>query len=872
MMRSEEIRSLFLNFFERKGHKVMPSSSLIPFGDPTLLFTTAGMVQFKPYFLGEAIPPSPRLTSCQKCFRTTDIDAIGDHKHLTFFEMLGNFSFGDYFKKEAISWAWEFVTEVLKLPPERLWVTIYKEDEEAFDIWRRIGIYEERIKRFGEEDNFWGPAGEWGPCGPCSEIHYDFGEEYGCGRADCGPNCSCPRFLEIWNLVFIQYNQDREGKRTPLAKPCIDTGMGLERVAAVMQGKTSVYETDLFIPLIERICKIAGYSYGMEEEKDKAVRIIAEHSRGIAFLIADGIFPSNEGRGYVLRKILRRARLYAHKLGLEELCLAPVVDEVISIIGEVYPELSQNRNSILKITEVEENRFIRTLERGLELLEGIIKKIEIEGGKEIKGEDVFMLYDTYGFPYELTTEITKLRGLSIDLEGFKAEMEKQRERARAAQRFGLRTKEEAYRELGLSYTPFLGYETLHNTSVIIGLLVGGKPVETANKGQEVEIILAETSFYGEMGGQVGDSGIILSPRGKVVIHNAIRPLPELIVHLGEVEEGQISLGDKVIAEVDKERRLDIARNHTATHLLQSALRQVLGSHVYQRGSLVSPNLLRFDFSHPSPLTEEEIDRIQSLVNEKIRQNLPVCAEDLPYKEALKRGAIALFGEKYGEVVRMVEIEGFSRELCGGTHVKSTGEIGFFIITKEEGIGVGLRRIEALTGRWAEANIKERLFTLKQIAHKLKASPEEIESKVSSLISQLEEASKKVLSLERRLLRETADRLLNQVELIGEKKFLSAEVSVERLEALGELADILKEKLKSGVIVLGTTYENRPHFLVAITSDLVSQGLHADEIAKRMAKVVGGGGGGRPHFARAGGKDKTKIKEALQEARNVLIKS
>lgn len=850
----------------------MPSSPLIPFGDPTLLFTSAGMVQFKPYFLGEASPPSTRLASCQKCFRTTDIDVIGDPKHLTFFEMLGNFSFGDYFKKEAISWAWEFVTKALKLPPERLWVTIYKEDEEAHDIWRGIGVPEERIRRFGEEDNFWGPAGEWGPCGPCSEIHFDFGGEYGCGRPDCGPNCPCPRFLEIWNLVFIQYNQDKEGKRIPLAKPCIDTGMGLERVAAVLAGEPSVYNTDLFIPLIERICQVANYSYGEDEEKDRAVRVIAEHSRGIAFLMADGVFPSNEGRGYILRRILRRARLHAHKLELEELYLAQIVDEVINLMGGVYPELSQNRNSILRLTEVEESKFIRTLNKGLELLEGIIKGIEMEGGKEIKGEDVFLLYDTYGFPSELSAEIAKGRGLFIDLKGFEAEMERQRERARAAQKFGLLSKEAIYRDLGLNYTLFKGYETLRLSSLAIGLLVKDKPVEIAEKGDEVEITLAETPFYGEMGGQVGDTGIILFPKGKVVIHNTIRPLPELIVHLGKVEEGQISLGDKVVAEVDIERRLDIARNHTATHLLQSALRQVLGFHVYQRGSLVAPDLLRFDFSHPSPLTEEEIDRIQGLVNEKVRQNLAVWAEDLPYKEAIEKGAIALFGEKYGEVVRMVEIEGFSRELCGGTHIKSTGEIGFFIITKEEGIGVGLRRIEALTGRGAEAFLKERLSTLQNIAHKLKVTPEEIEEKVSSLISQLEEASKKALSLERKLLKETADKLLNRVEMIGEIKFISAEVSVERLEALGELADILKEKLKSGVIVLGTIYEDRPHFLVAITSDLISRGLHAGEIAKRMAKVVGGGGGGRPHFARAGGRDKSRLKEALEEAKNVLLKS
>jgi len=870
-MTSHQIRELFLKFFEGKGHKVMPSAPLIPLGDPTLLFTSAGMVQFKPYFLGEAPPPSRRLTSCQKCFRTSDIDSIGDIKHLTFFEMLGNFSIGDYFKREAIHWAWEFVTQVLKLPPERLWITIYLEDEEAFNYWRQIGVPEGRITRFGEEDNFWGPAGEWGPCGPCSEIHYDFGEEWGCGKPTCGPNCPCPRFLEIWNLVFVQYNQDKQGRRTTLPKPNIDTGMGLERTVAVMRGNPSVYDTDLFIPLIEKICHLSGYTYGSQEDKDRAVRVIAEHSRGIAFLMADGIFPSNEERGYILRRLLRRARLFAYRLQLEGPFLAPVVDVVISQMGGIYPELRQNRNSILRLTEVEETKFIRTLDTGLELLNGIVKRVEAEGGKEIKGEDIFTLYDTYGFPKELTAEIATERGLSVDLEGFEAEMEKQRERARAAQKFGLRTEEEIYRGLGINYTPFVGYESYKSPSMIIALLVNSKPVEIANSGQEVEIVLTETPFYGEMGGQVGDAGLISGEQGKAAIHNTIRPLPELIVHWGTVSQGRLSLGDRVIAEVDRERRIDIARNHTATHLLHSALRQVLGAHIYQRGSLVTPDRLRFDFSHPSPLTQEEIERVQRLVNENIRHNLAVKAETLPYEEAIGKGAIALFGEKYGEKVRMIDIKGFSRELCGGTHVKSTGEIGFFLIATEGSIGAGLRRIEALSGRGAEAYVKERLSSLSSIAQRLGATAEGVEIKVNSLIAELQEINKKALSLERRLLRAVADSLLNQVESIEDINFLSAEITVSRLEALGELADILKERLKSGVIVLGTIYNDRPHFLAAVTPDLVSRGFHAGEIVKRVAQVAGGGGGGRPHFAQAGGKDKAKIKEALREARNAFPK-
>jgi len=867
-MNSAELRELFLRFFEERGHRRIPSSPLVPKDDPTLLFTSAGMVQFKPYFLGQAAPPHPRLTSCQKCFRTTDIESIGDTKHLTFFEMLGNFSIGDYFKKEAIAWAWEFVTEYLKLPPERLWATVYLEDDEAFGYWVETGVPESRIRRFGEEDNFWGPAGDRGPCGPCSEIHYDFGEEYGCGRPDCGPNCDCPRFLEIWNLVFMQYNQAPDGTRTPLPRPNIDTGMGLERITAVMQGTLSVYDTDLFRPLIERLCGLAGYRYGSEEERDRAVRVVAEHSRGIAFLIADGVFPSNEDRGYVLRRLIRRARLFGHRLGFKGPFLDDIVDGVIEHMGGFYPELKRQREVILKFTRVEETRFLNTLERGLEILSGLLEEHRRAGRDVLPGRDIFLLYDTYGFPRELTAEIAAEAGFKLDLEGFETEMERQRERARARQKFALEAGPEIYRELGIAETPFVGYDRLEHPTSVVGMVVGGRPVERAEAGAEVEVVLAESPFYGEMGGQVGDTGAIWSPDGEVTVTDTRRPLPELIVHIGRVVSGFISVGDGVIARVDEERRRDTARNHTATHLLQAALRRVLGEHVYQQGSLVAPDRLRFDFSHPGAPSREELDRIQQLVNDYIRSNLPVTATILPYKEAIEKGAIALFGEKYGEEVRMVEVDGVSRELCGGTHVSNTGEIGFFYITSESSIGAGLRRIEAVTGRGAAALVSSRLAALEAISRRLRVSPEEAGARVETLLEELEEARKRNLSLERELrMREVRE--LREEVIGGVRAVIGRVSSLSRAELLGDLADHLRSRMASGVVLLATVVEDRPQFVAAVTPDLAAGGLHAGELVKAAAKVTGGGGGGRPEFARAGGRDKDKIEEALKEARSWL---
>ncbi len=877
-MTSDEIRTAFLSFFEQKGHKVIPGSSLIPDKDATLLLTTAGMVQIKPYFLGLQKPPRQRLASCQKCFRTTDIDLVGDSKHLTFFEMLGNFSVGDYFKKEAISWAWEFVTEWLKLPRERLWITIYLDDDEAFDYWRQVGVPAPRILRFGEEDNFWGPTGDSGPCGPCSEIHYDLGEEFGCGRPECKPNCECGRFSEIWNLVFTQYNQTADGKRAPLSKPNIDTGMGLERTAAAVQGKPSPYETDLFLPLIERVTQLAGKSYGKEKDIDRAMRIIVEHGRGVAFLIADGISPSKVGRGYVLRRILRRASLFGRRLGLDQPFLSEITAAAVTRMKHVYPELMANQAVIEEITTAEEEKFSNTLETGLSLVEELIEGAISRGEKLLPSEQVFQLSDTYGFPPELTAEIAGERGLSIGWRGFQSEMEKQRERARATQKFVegkviLRGKGELKVKATVirKQTDFVGYEEYSSRSKVRDLITNESSVETVAEGDEVDIILDKTPFYGEMGGQVGDTGKISSQKGEVAITNTLRSPSDVIIHHGKVTKGSISVGDEVEAKVDVNRRLDIARNHTATHLLQAALRQILGRDAYQRGSLVEPGRFRFDFSHLAAIPESQLAEIQGLVNERIRQNLAVKSRLVPYDQAKAEGAIALFEEKYGETVRMVEIgePAISRELCGGTHVKSTGEIGLFIITTEASIGTGLHRIEAVTGRAAESVVERNFATLKSMAGELKSLPEEVYQKVKVLIEELELEHKHSLWLERELSRRMAESLVTQTKQVGGVTFLSARVLSLNKSVLREMGDILRNKLSSAVIILATVYDNTPSFLAMVTPDLVARGLHADDIIKQVARVTGGSGGGRAEMAQAGGKDVTRLDEALSSVESII---
>ena len=818
------------------------------------------MVQMKPYFLGEENPPNKRLTSCQKSFRTTDIEEVGDTSHLTFFEMLGNFSIGDYFKKETIEWTYEFVTEILKIPHDRIWATIYLDDDESFDCWRGVGLSETKIHRFDEEENFWGPAGDSGPCGPDNEVFFDRGVEYGCGKPDCKPNCDCDRFLEICTLVFMQYNQAPDGSRTFLPAPSVDTGMGLERVTSIMQGVDSIYETDLYTPIIEKVSELTGKQYGGDEENDNAIRVVSEHSRGITFLIADGVMPSNEGRGYVLRRLLRRAALYGLRLGMDRPFLSETAEVIIEGMGHVYPELKQRQDFITKVIRLEEEKFSETLNTGLELIDSIIS----DKTDEISGKDVFRLYDTYGFPVELTTEVAAGRGIRVDIEGFDREMEKQREKGRAAQKFDISKNDRIVGKLDIKDTIFTGYTALVQRSTILAMLIENDSKDTIQEGQEAGIILSDTPFYGEMGGQLGDNGEIRSRTGTFIVSDTVRIPPGIIMHRGKVFEGSFAIGDEVEAEVDVQRRNDIARNHTATHLLQAALRSVLGDHIQQRGSLVAPDHFRFDFSHLTAMMPEEIAEVQRVVNEGIRANLPVYDEEIPYTQATAEGAIAIFDEKYADIVRVLKVgkPPISMELCGGTHVSNTGEIGYFRITSESSIGSGLRRIEAVTGRGAEEYINKRIHDLEKIAGYLETETDEAVEKTRSLLDDLKNETRRANALESELARRTSGSLAENVLVVNGVNVIVAKVKSSRIEVLREMSDILREKLKSVVIVLGSVYDERPVFIAAVTPDLVAQGYNAGSIVKQVAQVTGGGGGGKPELAQAGGKQKEKLDDAL----------
>ncbi len=860
----DEIRSKYLSYFEEKGHQVIASSSLIPHGDPTLLLTTAGMVQLKPYFMGLAKPPHSRLTSCQKCFRTTDIESVGDATHLTFFEMLGNFSVGDYFKAGAIDFAWEFITIRLGIHEERLWITVYLDDDEAIQLWRDKGVPSERIVRLGHEDNFWGPAGDSGPCGPCSEIHYDFGEAAGCGKADCNPSCKCGRFCEIWNLVFMQYNQDRQGERAALPKPNIDTGMGLERITAIMQGENTVYKTDIFQPLLKRAAELTGKIYGQNEEDDRSMRVVSEHGRAVSFLIADGVLPSNEGRGYVLRRLLRRGVLFGRRLGLDKPFLVKMAAAAISQKGGTYPELLKRRDFILDVVRNEEDKFAGTLSTGLELLEEIMRRDESKLRMRITGESAFKLYDTFGFPVEITREIATSRGFDVDLEGFEKEMGKQRERARSANKFGGGEKANAKFTGEFEPTRFTGYTVLKESTRIAGILVANEGVNELASGQRAGVVLEDTPFYAEMGGQVGDTGYIRAEGGLFKVSNTIKLDARTVLHQGDLEEGSLAVGDSVAAEVDSERRADISRNHTATHLLHFALRQVLGEHVQQRGSLVEPSRLRFDFSHLASLTDHEITRIQEIVNSEIRHNHLVYDKQMAYKEAVATGAIALFDEKYGDVVRVLSVglPPISTELCGGTHVSATGEIGLIEITTETSIGSGLRRIEAVTGRQAIIENHNRVNTLKALAELLDTNPAGIVPKAQTLIKKAGELEKRIESLERDEALKAVPPLLNRAVDVSGVRLVAARVDPCRPETLRDIGDSLRDKLGSAVVVLGTVNDGKPFFVVTVSLDLTLKGYNAGNIIRQIAAITGGGGGGKPNYAQGGGKDISRMDEAI----------
>ncbi len=888
-MNSSDIREAFLGFFEQLRHQRVASSSLVPFGDPTLLFANAGMVQFKETFLGNSPRSYTRATSAQKCVRVSgkhnDLDSVGrTARHHTFFEMLGNFSFGDYFKREAIESAWELLTQIFHISPQRLWITVFQDDDEAFGLWQEVaGVPAQRIVRLGEKDNFWA-MGEMGPCGPCSEIIYDRGVEHACTAPRCGiGQCDCERYLELWNLVFMQFDRRSDGSLWPLPRPSIDTGMGLERIASVLQGTQTNWETDLFGPLLEAIAGAAAQPY-QTGSPGFPFRVIADHVRCASFLLADGVAPANYGRGYVLRRLLRRAVRFRRALGAPSGMLAQLVDVVVESMGKAYPELPAKHAFIREAVGGEEARFGETLQVGMNLLDELLAQARSEGRDTLRGEDAFRLYDTFGFPRELTEEVAAEAGMAVEAGPFAAAMERQRRRAREARRaaLGEAPRVEIYERLNLPESLFLGYLELSIPATVVGLLVGGEPAPQAQEGEEVEVVLDATPFYPEGGGQVGDSGEILGPSGALVVSDTQRPYRGLVTHRGRVVSGSLALGEVVEARVDAERRLDIARNHTGTHLLHAALRQVLGEHVRQAGSLVAPDRLRFDFSHAGSVSPEAIEAVERLVNDRVRDDLPVAAEQTSFDEAMGLGALAFFGEKYGQEVRVVTVQpasdaprhftravvapgigAFSRELCGGTHLAETGQVGAFFITSESSIGAGLRRIEAVTGRGAEALVRARLRTLEGLARRLQASPDSLEGKVGVLQEELGAERKVVAALRRRLGADQVEELVGSARRVDGLAVVSAQVPAETPAELRELSDGVRRRLGSGVIVLGAICNERPQFVASISADLVTRGLHAGELVRQVAGIAGGRGGGRPQLAEAGGRNPSLLQPALQ---------
>jgi alanyl-tRNA synthetase len=868
-----EIRRKFLDFFAARGHRVLPSASLIPADDPSLLWTAAGMVPFKPYFTGAAKPPVPRITTCQKCLRTPDIESVGKTaRHHTFFEMLGNFSFGDYFKERAIPWAWEFVTEHLGIPGERLWVSIYLDDDEAFDIWHRVvGVPAERIVRMGKDTNFWEIG--VGPCGPCSEIHVDLGPERGCGRDSCAVGCDCDRFLEIWNLVFIQFNKDEAGNYTPLASKGIDTGMGLERVASVLQGVPSNFDTDLFREIMDRAAEVLGLTGRAERpdgeaarRADVALKVIADHARAVTFAVADGAMPSNEGRGYVLRRLLRRAARYGRLLGVTEPFLYRVAEAVINQMGEVYPELVANRTRVTRIIRSEEERFGATLAQGSDLLEQIMARARQAGQKTIAGEEAFRLYDTYGFPLELTKEIAAEEGFTVDEAGFRTALEEQRERARRArQEHDYLSEEEAFWQRlrdRVGTTTFVGYHALEGEARILALLREGDEVSVLEAGREGECVLDLTPCYATAGGQVSDRGVLEAEGARAEVVEVTAPVEGLYVHRVAVAEGALRVGAAVRVRVDAARRKRICRNHSATHLLHRALREVLGDHVNQAGSLVEPERLRFDFTHYAALEPEEFRAVEQRVNEQILANLPVTILETTLEEARARGAMALFGEKYGERVRLVQMGDYSLELCGGTHVGATAEIGAFKLVGEGSIGAGLRRVEAVTGDGVLEYLAARERELQEIARLVKAGSSDVVRRVEGLVARVRELEAEVQVLQDRLAAREVMDLLNLTREVDGVKVLAARVQGRDTPGLRGMVDLLRERLGSGVVVLGSTWQGKVNLVAGVTADLVARGYHAGNIIREVAALVGGGGGGRPDLAQAGGKDPSRLDEAL----------
>jgi alanyl-tRNA synthetase len=868
-MTVDELREAYLAFFEERGHLRLASASLMPHGDPTLLLTAAGMVPFKPYFVGKEVPPKNRITTCQRCLRTPDIEHVGrTDRHGTFFEMLGNFSFGDYFKLEAIGWSWDFVTRVLGMEPALLWVTVYLDDDEAAAIWRdKVGVPADRIVRLGKDDNFWGIG--VGPCGPCSEIYVDRGAKHGCGRPECRPGCDCERFMEVWNLVFIQYHQDEQGELHPLAKKGIDTGMGLERTAAMLQGVSSIFDTDLVRPIVDHVAGQAGVRYGESPQADVSLRVICDHMRGVTFMVLDGILPGNDGRGYVLRRLLRRAVRHARLLGIKRDFLCGVVDVVVEQMRVGYPELPHRAAHIKRVVALEEERFHATLDQGMEILERLIEGA-LGTSKEITGDDAFRLHDTYGFPFELTEEIAADRGVSVDKTGFEAAMERQRERARAARtELGYLGEEKGiYAGLSLAPTVFVGYDSLTCDTEVVALMASGEQVGRLSGSGAAEVVLAATPFYAESGGQVGDTGVIEAAAGLCTVESTIQVGNGLIVHRGRFS-GDLHLDDAVKAKVFAEKRRPTQRNHTATHLLHKALHEIVGEHANQAGSLVAPDRLRFDFTHFEPLSAAVVQELEERVNSVIWENLPVKAVTTDYEAAIGAGAMALFGEKYGSEVRMVQVGDYSRELCGGTHVGRTGEIGLFRVISEGGVASGVRRIEAVTGEGAFRFVREEAGTLAAVAERLQAAPRDVPKQLDKLLLQVKELEREVGALKSRLVANELNELTNTAETVDGVKVLAAAVDGLDMDGLCALGDRLKERLGACALALGSHTDERVQLVLMATPEAVARGVNANELIRKVAPLVGGGGGGSPAMARAGGKHPGGLAQAMAAAGSAL---
>ncbi len=868
-MKSHDLRRAFLEYFRERGHTVVPSASLVPEGDPTLLFNIAGMVQFKQFYASAGSIPFTRAASVQKCLRATDLDEVGRTiKHHTFFEMLGNFSFGDYFKEEAIEWGWDFLTRVVGLPADRLCVTIYLDDDESEDLWRtRIGVPVEKIFRLGEEDNFWGPAGSTGACGPCSEIHFDLGEGTGCGRPDCSPACSCDRFVEVWNLVFPQFYQEADGSRRPLERKGVDTGMGLERLTMVAQGAGSTFETDLLKSLVAFVKREAGLD-PRDDSMEVSARVIADHARALCFAISEGVLPSNEGRGYVVRRILRRAVVKGLEMGIQEAFLFRVAGKVIDIMRDAYPELAENQEKIALIIRSDEERFERTLSRGMAILKDALKHFRSAQEKTVPGDVVFKLYDTYGFPVEITQELAGTEGFDIDLDGFEHEMEDQRKRARQASKIGKDA--EAVEEMAAAPDTFVGYDNLEIPTIITGIgpVVGGK--KEAEAGREMDLELERTPFYPEGGGQVGDVGSIVGNSGRATVTDVKLLGGGRITHRVKMEQGTLGPGDGVVAKVDLEQRRATQRNHTATHLLQGALRSVLGGHVRQSGSMVAPDHLRFDFTHYEPMTDEEIRTVEDIVNAKILRNIPVGTAVEAFESAKARGAIALFGDKYGQKVRVVEIEDSSCELCGGTHVGATGEIGGFRVMSESGIAAGVRRIEAVTGFAMIRAAREADRELSGLSLILRVPSRDLEDGARKAVERMKVLEKEVSELREQLAGGEVDRIIKRATEVDGIMVAASRVDVAGVDLLKWLADRIKEKLPGGVVCVGSVRDDRVYIVVSVDTSLVEEkGVKASAIAKKMGEFVGGRGGGKATFAQAGGKEPGKLDEAIGRCAEVV---